>query len=78
VNPRVAPADPQGDLVDRCPVADVADLGLASDLVRDGLQPLAPPREEDAAERALGEGPRESCADPARPPGDDGNTDREG
>jgi hypothetical protein len=61
------------DPVDRLAVADVADLELAADLLRERAQPLLAPREQDTPPAARRERARSCGADSARRPGDDGD-----
>ena len=55
---------PRGDLVDLCPVGDVARLPLASDLAGDPLEVVRAPSEEDAAPALAGERACDRLADP--------------
>ena len=52
------------------PVGDVADLGLAAELGRERLDPVAPAGEQDREPAVAREPPRERLADPRRGAGD--------
>ena len=67
----MALADLLGDRLDPRPVADVADVMLRPDLVRDPAQPLLVPGEQDQLPALLCERARDRRADPARAAGDD-------
>jgi hypothetical protein len=62
-----------GQALDRLPVGDVADFGLAADCLGERAEPVLAPRDEDAAVAAGGEGAGDRRADPARGAGDDGD-----
>jgi hypothetical protein len=66
-------ADPSRNLFHLRSVADVARLGLPTDLLRDARELLGPACEEHTAPPACGEQTRHRRADPARSPGDDGD-----
>ena len=57
--------------LDGVAVADVAQLDLGADLVRNRAQPVLTPRDEDAPPALLGEQPGDRLADPGRGSRDD-------
>jgi hypothetical protein len=63
----------RGHGVDRCPIGDVAELVLGSDLRGQSLQSLFSAGEEDAVVALAGEGARDRSADSARSSGYDSN-----
>jgi hypothetical protein len=63
--------DPPRDVLDLTPFRNVAELPFGAELVRDGLEPLLSPRQEDAAPAVGRETPCDRSADPARSPGYD-------
>jgi hypothetical protein len=66
-------ANPSRNLFHLGSVADIARLGLPTDLLRDALELLAPAREEHTAPPTRGEQARHSRADPARSPCEHGD-----
>jgi hypothetical protein len=59
--------------LDRFAVGDVADLGLAVELLGERAEPVLAARDEDASVAAGGESTGDRGADPARGAGDDGD-----
>ena len=60
-----------GHRLDRIAVADVAELHLAADLVRDRAEAILAPGDEDTLPALLREQPRSRLADPRRGSGHD-------
>ena len=64
--------DRRGNSSDVLATADVTDLVLRAELVREAAQPVLTPRKQDDLHLARREGAGDRLAYPARSPGDDG------
>ncbi len=69
----MAPEDPLRHGLDRVAVGDVAQLDLATELLRERPQPVLAPRDEHAVPSLLREQPCDRLADPRRRAGHDGD-----